>query len=152
MRVETLSDVLEWTVQFHQHMATCLSECASRHPDQRAQMLLHYLSDHEKSLAKTVAGFKNIGGENALKTWCYDHLDQHPIVHREPCDAAFHDMSAEEIMGEVMTLHDDVVALYHFLADRADIPEAEELMRNLLSLEEHQIMIMTQAANRLHDF
>ena len=49
MQIETLKDVLHWTKEFHQHLNQCLSHCADKNTDERARMILAYLSEHEKT-------------------------------------------------------------------------------------------------------
>jgi hypothetical protein len=41
--------------------------------------------------------------------------------------------------------------LYRYLAIRNPIPKAQELLETLLFFEEQEIMLMSQAANRLED-
>ena len=48
MQIETLKDVLHWTREFHQHLSQCLSHCADKNTDERARMILAYLSNHER--------------------------------------------------------------------------------------------------------
>ena len=151
MRAETLKDVLDWTENFHRHMASRLIECASQHQGQRAQMLLNYLADHEKSLTRTVDRFRKESDKSVLDTWCYDHIDQSAIVYRDLCNTDFTTLSADGITERVAEEHDEIVELFRYLSERAEIPEAEELMAELLSLEEHEVMQMMQAANRLQD-
>jgi hypothetical protein len=50
MQIETLKDVLHWTREFHQHLSQCLSHCADKNMDERARMILAYLSDHATSM------------------------------------------------------------------------------------------------------
>ena len=78
MQIETLKDVLHWTREFHQHLSQCLSHCADKNMDERARMILAYLSDHEKALTKVVSGFETSGDEHALNTWCYEYVAKHP--------------------------------------------------------------------------
>ena len=40
MQIETLNDVLNWTRDFHQHLARCLHHCNDRHQSERARLLL----------------------------------------------------------------------------------------------------------------
>ena len=87
MQIETLKDVLHWTKEFHQHLSQCLSHCADKHADERAKMMLEYLSEHEKTLTDVIGGFEKSGDENALNTWCYEYASHHPITLHAHCDA-----------------------------------------------------------------
>ncbi len=151
MQIETLKDVLHWTREFHQHLSQCLSHCADKNTSERARMILGYLSDHEKALTKVVSGFETSGDEHALNTWCYEYVAKHPIVRHAHCDAPFAELDATQIMEVIVDQHQQVIELYRYLASRADIPSAKELMESLRSLEEHEMMRMAQSANRFED-
>ena len=44
MQIETLKDVLHWTQQFHHNLSECLSHCEDKNVDERARIMLDYLS------------------------------------------------------------------------------------------------------------
>lgn len=151
MQIETLKDVLHWTREFHQHLSQCLSHCADTNTDERARMILAYLSDHEKVLTQVVSGFETEGDEHALNTWCYEYVAKHPIVQHAYCDAPFAELDAMQIMEVIIDQHQQVIELYRYLTSRVDIPSAKELMESLESLEKHEMMRMAQSANRFGD-
>jgi len=151
MQIETLKDVLHWTREFHQHLSQCLSHCADKNTDERARMILAYLSDHEEALTKVVGSFETSGDEHALNTWCYEYVVKHPIVRHAHCDAPFAELDTTQIMEVIVDQHQQVIELYRYLASRAEIPSAKELMESLRSLEEHEMMRMAQSANRFGD-
>ena len=151
MQIKTLKDVLHWTREFHQHLSQCLSHCADKNMEERARMILAYLSDHEKALTKVVSGFETSGDEHALNTWCYEYVAKHPIVRHAHCDAPFAELDTTQIMEVIVDQHQQVIELYRYLASRAEIPSAKELMESLQSLEEHEMMRMAQSVNRFGD-
>jgi len=151
MQIETLKDVLHWTKEFHHHLSQCLSHCADKNADERAKMILSYLSDHENILAKVVAGFEASGDENALNTWCTEYIEHHPITQHVHCDAPFSELDVVRILEVINDQHQQVIELYRYLASRADIPSARELLENLKNLEEHEMMRVIQSANRFSD-
>ena len=151
MQVETLKDVLNWTRDAHQHLASCMQHCAGENESARAKLLLDYLADHEQKLVKVLDEFQKTANVSALNTWCIEYLDKHPITRHEKCELPFAELSADEINIEVAHQHGQIIELYRYLLSHADIPETQELLEQLLSLEEHEAMQMTQAANRLHD-
>ncbi|WP_273182808.1 MULTISPECIES: ATPase [Methylophaga] len=151
MQVETLRDVLHWTSDFHQHLTACLKHCVDSNESERAKMLLKYLSEHEEKLAHVIHEFETKGDEHALNTWCYEYLNKNPIVQHHHCDAPFSQLSTTEIMRVIIDQHNQVIELYRYLHDRADIPSAQELLEMLKSFEEHEMMLMVQSANRLED-
>lgn len=151
MQVETLKDVLNWTREFHQHLASCMRHCSGENESERAKLLLDYLSDHEQKLVEVLDGFLDSADEKALGTWCYEYLDKHPIVRHDKCDKPFAQMNADEIITEITHQHGQVIELYRYLRNRDAALSWQELLDQLLSLEEHDAMRMSQAANRLHD-
>lgn len=151
MQVETLRDVLHWTKEFHQHLGQCLSHCADKSADERARMLLAYLSDHEKALTQVVSGFETSGDEHALNTWCYEYVNKHPIVRHAHCDALFADLDATQVMAVIVDQHQQVIELYRDLASRGGISSATELLESLRGLEEHEMKRMVQSVNRFGD-
>lgn len=151
MQIETLREVLHWTKEFHQHLSKCLSDCADKNTDERARMILAYLYDHEKILTRVVDGFEQSGDEHALNTWCYEYVQKHPITKHAGCDAPFGDLDATQIMKVIVDQHQQIIELYRYLASRAEIPSARELLETLGTLEEHEIMRMAQSANRFSD-
>jgi len=54
-------------------------------------------------------------------------------------------------MQVIIHQHQQIIDLYRYLHDCADISSAKELMEDLRSFEEHEIMVMSQSANRLED-
>jgi hypothetical protein len=58
MQVETLKDDLNWTREFHQHLASCSRHYASQNESARAKHLFGYLADHDQKLVKVLGGFK----------------------------------------------------------------------------------------------
>lgn len=151
MQIETLGDVLDWTLAFHQNLSKCMAHCADKQENERAKLLLDYLSEQEKYLSTVIEGFQQSASTNALNTWCYEYLDKYPIVRHEKCTTPFSELSASEIIREVEYLHSQIIAFYRYLGSRADAPSARALLDQLTALEEHEAMRMTQSANRLED-
>jgi len=151
MQIETLKDVLHWATEFHQHLSSCLSHCTDQNESDRAKLLLGYLEAHESKLALVLGQFEKKVSSNALNTWCYEFLNKHPITQHEYCDAPFAQLDAVQIMALIVDQHHQIIELYRYLFSRADNPSAKELLKNLKSLEEHEVMVMSQGANRLND-
>lgn len=151
MQVETIRDILQWTSQFHAHLSKCLARGAKQNTSERATMLLRYLADQETRLAGVLAESEKTASINALNTWCYEYMDKHSIVHDAFCDPPFGNLQAGQVVGIVMGQHQQVIELYRNLSARSDIPEAQELLESLQSLEEHEAMQMAQSGNRFSD-
>lgn len=151
MEIETLKDILVWTKEFHQHLNHCLSHCSDENINIRSKMLLKYLSDHEKTLSEVIEDFLKSDNEHALNTWSYEYIKKQPIVQNVHCDAPFAALNSVQIMEIIVDQHKQVIELYRYLANKADIPSAKELLESLTSLEEHEIMRTVHSANRFED-
>ncbi|XKH61651.1 hypothetical protein LG290_08105 [Halomonas sediminis] len=151
MKIQTFQDLIEWTQQLHAYLAECLKHCATQQEEARAKWLLEYLADHEATLGQTVANFEKQADPKALHTWVYDYLSHVPITPHQACSSPYAEMSFDDISREIFSLHDQVIALYRYLEGRADIPEARELVNELLKLEEHEAMRLAQQINRARD-
>ena len=151
MQIETLKDILHWTKMFHEQLSLCLSHCSDANTSERARMVLDYLSDHEEKLMKVVNNFEVSGEEHALNTWSYEYVNKQPIVQHVHCDSPFAKLDTVQIMDVIVDRHAQVIELYRYLAAQAIIPSAKEMLESLLSLEEHETMLMVHAANRFED-
>lgn len=151
MKVQTISDLIDWTRAMHHRLAERLADGSAEHEREMTRLLLSYLADHEASLGKMIDGFEQRADSKALNTWVYDYLGHEPIDLHRSCDAPFSEMNFDEICGSVFDVHNQAIDLYRDLLRRADIPEAQELVRSLLALEEHETMRLAQQTNRMRD-
>lgn len=151
MQVESVKDILEWTVRFHHELAGCLKDCARVNQDQRAGLLLNYLADHEKTLERIMAEFEHTADLNALNTWCYEYVDKHPIVKHEHNDVPYAELDSRDIMARVTSLHEQVIEMFKDLYQRAPVESEKALLEQLFEVESHEAMRISQSANRLED-
>lgn len=151
MQVETVKDVLQWTREFHEYLASCMRHCSEGNESTRTKLLLDYLATHESNLARFIEGFTRSGDASVLNTWCYDYLDRHPIVRHEKCNNAFSNLNTDQTIGVILWQHQQVIALYRGLASRIDAPSVRELLDELLEVEEHEAQLMAHSTNRLAD-
>lgn len=151
MQVETIKDILNWTVSFHKNLKDCLKHCAEQNKDERARMTLDYLSGHEASLERIVKGYLKAADQNSLNTWCYDYIEKHPFLAHGHCDSPFKELDMTHIMEKTVNHHDHVIELYTHLYNRVDIASAKGLLDAIKDVEENEIKRMVQAVNRFSD-
>tara|TARA_R110001583_G_scaffold6774_11_gene34080 strand:+ start:7619 stop:8077 length:459 start_codon:yes stop_codon:yes gene_type:complete len=151
MQAENLKDVLDWSIEFHKQLSACLTDSADENENERAKLLLDYLAEHEQSLTKVIIEFEKTASSNALNTWCYEYLDKHPVMKHKHSDVPYAKLDTLQITEAVMHLHQQIIILYRDLAAQTVATSAHELLEELLSLEEHEAMRMSQSANRLED-
>jgi hypothetical protein len=151
MQIETLRDVLHWTRKFHTQLQEGLTHSSEINKDERARLLLVYLSDHENKLTKVLDGFERTASLNALDTWCYEYVDKNPVQSHHASEANFAEMNSAEISTEISTLHEQVIELYRNILARANSESSRKLLSDLLDIETHMAMQATQNANNLRD-
>jgi hypothetical protein len=151
VQVETLKDVLHWTVDFHHQLSGSLTESAGENDNERAKLLLNYLADHEQKVSKIIKEFLTTSSDSALNTWCYEYLNKHPILKHTHSNAPFADFDTVQINEAVTHLHQQVIALYEELKAEIVASSAHKLLEEVFSLEQHEAMRISQSANRLED-
>src|SRR5690606_16985960 len=78
MRFKTIEEVLEWTGVFHQHLAEEYQRLSRRQEQQRLDMLLNYLADHERLLQQTMERVREDTAYGLLHTW-FDKAPDIPL-------------------------------------------------------------------------
>jgi len=151
MKTETVKDILQWTADFHRGIAESLELCEEETRDQRMQMLLDYLEQHEQRLADMIDRFEDSSALDELNTWCFEYLQENPIELRLDSLHDAHRADPEALFMDVMQQHKQLIDLYRYLDGRFGHSPAHELLASLVELEEHEAMRMSQSANRLQD-
>ncbi|HEY7776298.1 MAG TPA: hypothetical protein VIC02_07130 [Kineobactrum sp.] len=151
MKIETFQHLIDWSRQLHQHLAHSLQATADRQPDLRASWLQTYLADHEAALEKMVARFEEQADPKVLNTWFFNYTASSPFDTGISFCPLYSNQGFEDICQSVFSMHNQLIELYRFLATNADIPDAEELLQELLDMEVHETMLLAQQTNRLQD-
>jgi len=151
MQIDTFRDIIHWTRAYHQQLAESLKHSSAAHQNERARMLLDYLSEHETKLAEAVRAFEESDNLNALDTWIMEYLNKTPIKPIAEINAPFSTLSTEEIINSIETEHGKIIDLYRFLAGRAVATPAVDLLEELAALEEHEAMRLARASGSLDD-
>jgi hypothetical protein len=151
MEIETLRDVIHWAKKVHLQLSERLYESQEDAVDERAKLVLSYLSTYEKKLVKVIVGFEEKGNERALNTWCIEYVTKFKRENGEFSNKSFGDLNAQEIISTVVEQHQYLLSLFKFLAMQSVTASTQELMEELISFEEHETMKMVQATNRFED-
>lgn len=151
MAAQTLDDVLSRTREFHDRLAKCLDKSAENTENPRAELLLNYLRDHEKTLSQMLGKMQGTADRKQLDTWFYEFTQKHNVIRSEPQHKPFSEMATDEIMSEVMDQHEEIIELYRYLYGRAGTSPAQELLRELVDFEQHEAMLLAQEGMRAED-
>lgn len=151
MKTETVKDILQWTAAYHRAIAESLEQCGEESAEPRMRMLLDYLEQHEKQLAQVIDRFESSSALDELNTWCFEYMQENPIELRLDALHRAYKNDPEGLFMDVMGQHRQLIDMYRYLDGRFGHSPAHELLLELLELEEHEAMRMSQSANRLHD-
>lgn len=149
MEAKTMKDVLQLTQDWHCQLSEHLRNHADGISSQRRHMLLDYLSLHEEKLSNILETFLQKSDLGALDTWLYEYTDRHKVIHEDPRNIAFDQMSEEEIAGKVSQLHNGLMDLYTHLYRRAESDSARDLMEQVLNIESSRTKMMHFGAQRM---
>ena len=149
MRVETLSDVMAWTRSVHRKLAEAIDQGVVDSGDERLHMLADYLSEHERRLTRVLEQAEADAQKSVLNTWVYEFFRNVAVKHHDEFD--FHSKDADQLLTDVLQVHEEIIAVYRELAGRADQNSTRELLENLCSLEEHETMRTARDAGMLRD-
>lgn len=148
MQVETLGDLMHWTRDTHQHLGQCFASCGEKQAEPKAQQLLQTLAVQEKSIVDALERIEREADEEALHTEIHDQLARSPIDADRLCAVPYDSMSYEEIADSAVDTHNQLIDLYRYVTGIAGTPEARQLSEDLLSMEEHESMLIAQQAGR----
>tara|TARA_R110002167_G_scaffold164023_1_gene360915 strand:+ start:1365 stop:1814 length:450 start_codon:yes stop_codon:yes gene_type:complete len=148
MQIKTLEDVLHWTTEYHQRLSDCLAHAVEREEKSVVSLLLDYLVKHESTLAQLIRLLEQTADAKALSTLCYEYLDTRPIFQHQHRDKDFAELKINEIVTKLVHEHEQIIELYRYLYWRAETVSAQDLLKQLLMLEEHQAMKINRALNR----
>lgn len=151
MDIKTFRELIEWTRDLHASLARCMAHCVTRNEEERASALLDYLATHEAEMERIVNEFERQGDAKALETRVYDYLSHNPIKTHRTCDEPYAKLDFEGICREVFDFHDQIIELYRTLEQKAEIPEAKELLHSLLTMEQNESMRLARQIGRMAD-
>lgn len=150
MQAETFDDLLEWTRGLHIMIAERLEQALNVDTDQRRCWLMEYIAGHERHLAHTIERFRTQASQAERNTWLYEHLGE-KLPPRARWELSFVGLTFDEISQQVFHLHNQLIALYRSVAGCAVIPQAVELMDNMLVLQEGATRLLAEQCGRLYD-
>lgn len=150
MQMEPLKEVMHWTEAVHHELAHSLRETGEGR-DERAQMLLNYLSEHEKQIEHLLRRYERLADKESLNSWYLEYINKEPVPDHRKITEEYREKDPEAIYHNVMMQHEKIIDLYKFMRSHAETEESRELLQQLVDLEQHEAMRMSQSANRFSD-
>ena len=144
MEIKSFFDLIDWTRKLHENLAECLVHCAPQYADQRTSLLLDYLVKHEKTVAQLIHQLEGTSSLKVLNAHCDEYLDQRPFLRHQHRGEDFVTLNPDEIMKMLVQEHEQIIELYRHLYWHAETISAQDILKQLLELEEHQAMKIAQ--------
>ncbi|MPV85504.1 hypothetical protein [Ostreibacterium oceani] len=152
MKVETISQFVDWTHEYHLQLANCMQACAVQNSDARAQMLLHYIAGHELALSNILQGYLGADFGNALNSWVYEYFEKSPLSgHEHGCQAEYASLDSRAILDKYIEQTNHVIHFYNMLSEKANQTSGHALLVDLTQVQSQHIRQVVQGANRMDD-
>lgn len=127
-------DVLQHVRTFHRRLREYYEDASEQTSNERIELLLEFLSDHEKDLERGLSRYEPQAAEGILNTWMQYVPDD--VLERAFAEIPLHeDSSEEEIIDAATRFIDALVDLYATLVQSTEAPRVKELFASLLELE-----------------
>jgi len=151
MDIKTFQDLIDWTRSLHSNIAKSFDDNASGSRNEYTNQLMEYLASHERKMSALIDDFEKEADTNVLQTRVYDHIQHSPVELSNLGAADYADMSFEDICKSVFHFHDEVAALYRYLAGKAETAAVKELLEELLQMQDSESKRLAQQINRMRD-
>lgn len=150
MRFEQTREVLQHAKKFHEQVAGLCRRLSGECDEERIKMLLDYMSERERQLAKAIQQFTDETSENVLDTWFQFALDKTGL--HCPDFELTPETRTDDVIRLGMDLAQCLIDMYREIADNADSEEVRVVFRNLLESEEKEKLKLARNAQLLDDF
>jgi hypothetical protein len=151
MRFKTVREVVDFARELHQALAGQYAELEQLATSERAQILLDYLSRHERQLAEALGNYEVDIAQGMMNTWLQYTPELQSQVLAETVRAV--DLNqVDSIVKAALAVDDYLVDLYREMVDRAELESLKAVFSGLLKLEESERRQIAKNALRLADW
>ncbi|TWT34545.1 hypothetical protein [Blastopirellula retiformator] len=136
MSSKPVKEILDQIRSAHRQVMKSCRKLRTAEPDSRMQLLFEFIERHEEEFNIAVRHFeKDAGGNGQLETWLQFTSEEDINENLQQIELTA-DMSAEEIVGQVLAFADKLIATYRDLAATTSSPQLQELFQDLVQFEE----------------
>ena len=137
MKIESVRDILEWTIDFHKQLASCLTHCEPNNSE-RSKMAMQYLIAHEEHLAALIKSFSVKAEPGELETLFIEYLEKKDCLidlsGNKTRVISTNSNKKKELLKELSDLQSKELNL--FAKSLADIQDMLSKQYNRLDIEE----------------
>lgn len=154
MQVTNFTQLIDWTRQLHQHLASALAQGGEQQQNKRTQLLLEALAEQEQRLSHTIKTFERTNDTEALDAYIpylYSAFEQRPIDTQRIYAQSYSELSITEISEVIFDVHDQVIDLYQQLVNESQVPEAQDILKSFLVLEQDAVKELANKFEGMND-
>jgi rubrerythrin len=130
-------DILNVAVEFHRHLKEFYGRLAEQADRDRVQILLDYMSRHEKDFERAMAEYDDKRSKELLDTWMQYTPDQRALEVPRP-ETWREDMTVDEVVETALDLDEKLVQFYAEAARMARTPEVRHLFEELTEQQQDE--------------
>jgi len=142
---KTTRDLLDQVRDFHKRLSDFYANRADIAKDQRAKMLLEYMSRHELNLEQCLEEYEDVGANEVLDTWFKFAPD---IAEPECLDGVElkDDMTVHDIIMTAILFDNCLIEFFKEMAEKAVSEHLREFFDSLVQLENSEKLKMMRSA------
>ncbi|QEG33900.1 hypothetical protein [Bythopirellula goksoeyrii] len=149
MASEQVKSVLDNTRSFHRCAKEMYSRLAKDCEEQRASMLLDYLSEHEARLEDAITQTEADVSAKVLNTWVQSSESSTHLIQCQELQATSQSKASfDDLVELALKLDDQVIAVYQDLAQRAEPAWLQDVFESLLEMEQAEEKQLAKQALR----
>lgn len=149
MRFRQTRDVLHHAERLHLEICDLYHRLAEQSQKQRVKLMLDYMSQREKKLAKALETFTGETSQNILDTW-FQFADDEDRLKWPDCTLPT-EVPADDVLGVALKLADCFINLYRDIATHADSEDVRKVFDSLLAGEELEKQKLVRNAQLFDD-
>lgn len=140
---ETVGHVLEVLSEMHRDIGKVITELAAQANNERQQLILEYLADHQSERGTSLAEYQRDANATLLKQWFQIPFPEDPLDLLASLRSCEPDIVAiQELISEIDTFMDDLLP---HLRDRAEGSDVKKLFQNLLDMDTSERLLRSRA-------
>jgi len=129
--------LLDIAKSFHQRLSEIYARLREQAQDEKAKLLVEYLSEHETRLQAVIDEFEKDVPQHALERWFKYTPQDNPLTKLGETDLPG-EVSTERLTEIALKLDQALIDWYHSIADRAVPDEVKATFERLAELEQKE--------------
>ena len=151
MRFEKMIDALNHVCLFHNSLSKCYQKMSNVSKSEKVKLLLDYMADNEKTLAKTISDYREQAPAGILNTW-FQYANDANILKLPVFGKDDLIKEPEDVVGFSMKYSNELIELYTEMSDYSNNIALKEVFDNLADMQIQETHKLSMNVDRLMDF